>query len=309
MRVLVTGASGFIGSHVCERLVERGDYVVGIGLRGFDRTLKDDRFRYVIGDVTNSWSIQLALDRFPEPCEAVIHLAGQLLREESNSTDFIKVNALGLQRVIDECVSRGTKRFVFASSASVYDVDGKLPYKERSCESPCERPGTTYAASKRSGELIGAAAVSLGEIDFTSLRMFTVYGPRQREHLSVAKFTKLIAAGEPVPLFGSGSRDYIHVDDVVDAIVSVLDLPIQPAFRVYNVGTGVSTSLDDLVHLISKAVGKPAEIIREERHLGNAINTQAYIYKAKTDLAFEAKIGIEEGIRRYVDWWNSQIKR
>lgn len=299
MRVLVTGAGGFIGSHVCDHLVSRGDDVVGLGLSDSNvkHLLDKSNFQFIGRDVTEDTNHYNKYD-------VVIHLAGQLLRESAHA-DYIKVNTLGIQRIIDACASSGTKNFVYASSASVYDVSGKSPLTEESCLSPCDRPSNTYAASKRAGELIGSAAVSLKGINFTSLRLFTVYGPRQKENLSVSKFTRLVSSKHPVPLYGLSSRDFIYIDDVVDAIsLAINDIGrTEIPFQIFNVGTGVASLLSRVVQLIAQEFRMAPIVSMQPLSKGEALDRTADTYNIEAILGFKAKVSLEEGVRKYINWW------
>ena len=235
MRILVTGAAGFIGSHLCERLCARGDQVVG--LDNFDafyaRAVKernlaglraDPRFTLVEGDLRDAAALAQAFDA-AQP-EVVVHLAA-LAGVRPSLTDparYADVNVTGTQRVVDAVRAAGARRLVFASSSSVYGLDSQPPFKE---SDPCLKPVSPYASTKRSGELLLFTAHHLYSLDVTCLRFFTVFGPRQRPDLAIHKFARRIAAGKPIELYGDGttSRDYTFIDDIVDGVVAAIDQP------------------------------------------------------------------------------------
>jgi UDP-glucuronate 4-epimerase len=232
MRILITGAAGFIGSHLAERLCARGDGVVGFD--NFDpfygRAIKEanlavlrgqPRFSLVEGDIRDEVALGRAFA--PRP-DVVVHLAALAgvrpsLAEPARYAD---VNLTGTQRVIDAAAAHGVRRLVFASSSSVYGLDSQPPFKE---SDPCLKPLSPYASTKRAGELLLFVAHHLQALDVTCLRFFTVFGPRQRPDLAIHKFARLIAAGRSIELYGDGSssRDYTFVDDIVDGVVAAVD--------------------------------------------------------------------------------------
>jgi UDP-glucuronate 4-epimerase len=204
------------------------------------------------------------------------------------------VNVTDTLRLLEACRLRGVRRFVFASSSSVYGQDGEVPFHE---SDPCARPLSTYAASKRSGELMAFGAHHLGGLDMTCLRFFTVYGPRQRPDLAIHKFTRLIAAGRPIELYGDGStsRDYTWIDDVIDGVVAPIDQQMRasrPEFRIYNLGGSQGTTLRELVDLISSALGRPPVIDWRPEQPGDMRRTLADVTLAGRDLGYAPKVGI-----------------
>jgi UDP-glucuronate 4-epimerase len=320
MRVFLTGAAGFIASHLAERLCGRGDAVVG--LDNFDpfygRNQKEQnlrgvaahaagRFSFVEGDIRSAAALDEAM-ALGKP-DLVIHLAGLAGVRPSlvEPARYADVNLTGTQRVFDACVRHGVKRIVFASSSSVYGRGSQSPFKESEL---CLQPLSPYAATKRAGELLGFTAHHLHGFSVTSLRFFTVYGPRQRPDLAIAAFTRRIAAGEPIQLFGDGStsRDYTWIDDIVDGCLASADQVAtdrEPVFRIYNLGgTGV-TSLKQLVELLTQALGRPATIEWLPFQPGDMPHTRADIALAAHDLGYHPKVSIDEGIKRYVDWFRA----
>lgn len=317
MRILLTGAAGFIGSHLSERLCRRGDAV--LGLDNFDlfygrgvkeRNLAGVRafpsFQFVEGDITDPSTLEEAMDTH-QP-ELVVHLAA-LAGVRPSIADplrYDRVNVTGTLQVLEACRARGVRHVVFASSSSVYGVGSQVPFRE---SDPCGTPASPYAASKRAGELMAYTAHHLTGIGITCLRFFTVYGPRQRPDLAIHKFTRLIAAGKPIELFGDGStsRDYTWVDDIVDGTVAAIDRQAaQGGFSIYNLGGSHTTTLARLVELIAGELGVAPVIERRPPQPGDMERTLADVSLAGTELGYSPKVGIEEGIRRFVAWFREE---
>ncbi|MFL5307765.1 MAG: NAD-dependent epimerase/dehydratase family protein [Polyangia bacterium] len=317
MRILVTGAAGFIGSHLCERLCARGDQV--LGLDNFDafyaRTVKernlaglraDPRFTLVEGDLRDEATLAQAFAR-AQP-EVVVHLAALAgvrpsLMEPARYAD---VNVTGTQRVVDAVRAAGARRLVFASSSSVYGLDSQPPFKE---SDPCLKPVSPYASSKRSGELLLFTAHHLYSLDVTCLRFFTVFGPRQRPDLAIHKFARRIAAGQPIELYGDGttSRDYTFIDDILDGIVAAIDQPApEPAFRIYNLGGSRPVPLAKLVELLGAALGTKPVVTYGLEQPGDMKRTLADLKLSHKELGYAPKISMEAGIARFVEWLKTQ---
>jgi UDP-glucuronate 4-epimerase len=313
MRIVVTGAAGFIGSHLSERLCARGDEVVG--LDNFDpfypratktqnlaRLQTNAAFSFVEGDIRDAAALERAFGS-ARP-DVVVHLAALAgvrpsLAEPARYTD---VNLVGTQRVIDAARAAGTRRFVFASSSSVYGLDSEPPFKE---SDPCLKPLSPYASTKRAGELLLFAAHHLYALDVTCLRFFTVYGPRQRPDLAIHKFGRLIAADKPIPLFGDGSssRDYTFIDDIVDGVVASIDEAVAaPGHRIYNLGGSRTTTLLGLVELLAQALGKKPIIEWQPEQPGDMKRTLADVTLSGRALGYGPKVTMEEGIARFVTW-------
>jgi UDP-glucuronate 4-epimerase len=320
MKVLVTGAAGFIGSHVCERLLARGDRVVGLDnfdpfyprttkLKNLAGALPHPAFKLVEGDVRSTADIQQALAAGEGGTDAVVHLAAlagvrpSLLEPER----FYDVNVMGSVRLFEACRSAGIARVVFASSSSVYGQDSAVPFRE---QDPCGRPLSPYAASKRAGELLAWNTHHLHRLAITCLRFFTVFGPRQRPDLAIHKFVSAMTRGEPIDLYGDGStaRDYTYIDDITDGVVAALDRQAAaPAeFRLYNLGGSRPTSLARLVELISAELRVSPRIAWKPEQPGDMRHTLADVSLAQRDLGFAPKVGLEEGIARFVKWWRTR---
>ncbi|MEP6653475.1 MAG: NAD-dependent epimerase/dehydratase family protein [Myxococcales bacterium] len=343
MRILVTGAAGFIGSHLCQRLVARGDAVTGIdNFDGFySRAIKDrnlaevratldgrdgtagplgspgrqssdssdssGRFTFMEADIRRAEDLAAAFTT-ARP-ELVVHLAG--LAGVRPSIDdpgrYADVNVLGTQRILDACRSHSVSRLAFASSSSVYGLDSAVPFRE---SDPCLHPLSPYAATKRACELINFTAHHLDGVGVTNLRFFTVYGPRQRPDLAIHKFTRLIAAGQPIQLFGDGStsRDYTWIDDIIDGCVAAVDqlaADITGTYRTYNLGGSQNTTLMELVNMIATAVGRRPEIVWLPEQPGDMKRTLADVTLSGRELGYQPRVPIDEGIKRFVAWYRA----
>lgn len=313
MRVLVTGIAGFIGSHLAERLLSRGDEVVGID--NFDpfyaRAAKEENLaalrggaHVVVGDILDSALVDRTLAA--APFDAVVHLAALAgvrpsLRAPSR---YQRVNVEGTCVVAEAAIRNGVPSFVFASSSSVYGGNTKVPFSETD---PVDRPVSPYAASKRAGELVLHALSHASGLSVTALRYFTVYGPRQRPEMAVHAFCRAIEAGAPITIFGDGqsSRDYTYIDDAVLGTIAALDRP-GPGMRIYNLGGERRTSVSSLVELLERELGKSARVERAPEVPGDVRHTFASIEAARRDLGYEPAVPIEEGVRRFVAWYRDR---
>ena len=325
MRVLVTGAAGFIGSHLSERLACRGDDVIGLDNfdRFYPRAVKErnlaevraavaarggaGRFTFIEGDLRNETDLAAAFAA-ARP-DVVVHLAALAgvrpsIEEPARYSDF---NVTGTQRILDACRAHGVGRLAVASSSSVYGLDSQVPFRE---SDPCLHPVSPYAATKRAGELINFTAHHLTGLGVTNLRFFTVYGPRQRPDLAIHKFTRLISAGQPIELFGDGStsRDYTWIDDIVDGCVATVDQLAGDArgvCRTYNLGGSQTTTLRELVDLIAGALGQQPQIVWKPEQPGDMKRTLADVALSGRELGYRPRVPIAEGIPRFVAWYRS----
>jgi len=317
--VVVTGAAGFIGSHVVERLLQRGDAVLGLDnfdpfyapeekRRNLETALalagRGARFQLVEVDVADALRLRDALAS--RAIDAVIHLAAKAGVRASilDPAGYARANVLGTQSVLTEGERRGVRRIVFASSSSVYGNGAVVPFRE---DAVATEPVSPYAATKRAGELLCYAHQHLYRGSVLCLRLFTVYGPRQRPDLAVRKFATLMSAGKKVPLFGTGSseRDYTWIDDVVDGIVAALDRSarLPQEFEIVNIGGNRPTSLRRLVELLSEALGVRPVIEQLPPQPGDVERTWADSSKARRLLGYVPTTTIEDGIARFVDWF------
>jgi UDP-glucuronate 4-epimerase len=312
--VVVTGAAGFIGSHVVERLLLAGARVIGVD--NFDPFYpeRDKRENLVHASCSSAFSLQrvdctdlealdAAVPRFP--IDAIIHLAAKAGVRPSleQPVAYMHANVVGTQAVLEFARRRDVRRIVFASSSSVYGDADQVPFDE---EMPASAPISPYAATKRAGELLCATHAHLYGAGIAALRFFTVYGPRQRPDLAIRKFATLIRQGCPIPFHGDGStaRDYTWIDDIVDGVMSALALTrrLDGRCEVINLGGSGMTTLRRLVSLLEEALGIEAIIHSQPRQAGDVSRTCASTRKAERLLGYAPKVRIEEGIPRFVDW-------
>jgi UDP-glucuronate 4-epimerase len=307
---LVTGAAGFIGSHVCEALVARGHEVVGVD--NFDpfypRAVKERNleplrahraFRLIEADVARE---AVPLDGVG----AVLHLAAKAGVRPSldDPAAYVEANVTGTARVLDAARHAAIGRVVFGSSSSVYGDATPAPFAE---DAPAVAPISPYAATKRAAELLAHAFAHLYPMRIVCLRFFTVYGPRQRPDLAIHRFTDLIARGQAIRMHGDGSseRDYTYISDAVDGVLAALARTAErgAAFEVLNIGGGSRVRLDRLIALIAAALGREPRIERHPDQPGDVRVTAADLRRAEGALGYRPRVGIEEGIRNFVRWY------
>ena len=313
MRVLVTGGAGFIGSHLCTQLAQLDHEVFALDVfddfydprlkRKNAATLRTLGVEVAEIDIRDSGSLG-ALFNGVRP-EAVVHLAARAgVRPSIEQPElYTSVNLLGTSVVLEACRRGGVKRFVFGSSSSVYGELVKAPFRE---DASLLRPISPYAATKLGGEALVHAHHHLLGMEVAILRFFTVYGPRQRPDLAINLFTHRIDHGLPITLFGNGStsRDYTFVDDICAGIVKALMTPL--AFETINLGGGRTTTLLRLVALIEQALDHKALVRWEPDQPGDVPITFADISRARALLGYTPSTPIEEGIRRYVEWYKEE---
>jgi UDP-glucuronate 4-epimerase len=312
MNFLVTGGAGFIGSHVCERLLHDGHSVWAFDdLNDFydpqlkRRNLRDIQslakpFEFVHGDLTDA----SALDELfgGVQFDQVIHLAARAGVRPSLTDPALyqRVNVEGTVNVLEAARKNRVKKIILGSSSSVYGVNSKVPFSE---SDPIFSAISPYAASKLAGEALGHVYHHVYGLDVAVLRLFTVYGPRQRPDLAIRKFATLIQAGKPIPVFGDGSmaRDYTYVTDTVDGIIAATQK--QFGFEIFNLGESQTVTLARLVELLEAALGKKAVIDRQPLQAGDVPVTFADIAKARARLGYNPQVKIETGIRLFIDWF------
>ena len=313
-RLLVTGAAGFIGSHVCEALLARGDEVVGVDNFDpfYDRAVKQRNlegvrgakgFRLVEADIVR--------DVLPlEDVSVVLHLAARpgVRPSLEDPAAYGDTNVTGTVRVFEAARRAGLRRIVFASSSSVYGDATPAPFAE---DTAAVWPISPYAASKRAGELMAHAFAHLYGMQIACLRFFTVYGPRQRPDLAIHRFTHLIAGGQPIRMHGDGSseRDYTYITDCVDGILAAVDWTARPRpaglAEPINIGGGARVRLDRLIELIGQALGREVRIERGGDQPGDVRLTAADMRRAERELGYRPAVGIEQGIRQFVRWYEA----
>jgi UDP-glucuronate 4-epimerase len=320
-RILVTGAAGFIGSHLVERLLARGDEVVGVDnfdpfyspeekRRNLSVALANPGFRLVEADCAELSALETALDG--ESFDVVVHLAAKAGVRPSilDPLGYARANLTGTQAVLELARRRGVSRFVFASSSSVYGNNPKVPFAE---DDPVERPISPYAATKRAGELLCHTYHHLHGMGVIALRFFTVYGPRQRPDLAIRKFTTLMLRDEPIPFFGDGSteRDYTWIDDILQGVVAAIDRTarVPGEYAIINLGESRTTSLARLVELIGEALGIEPRLERLPLQPGDVRRTFADVSRARNLLGYEPTTPVEVGIPRFVEWMRAEFER
>ncbi len=320
MPILLTGAAGFIGFHVAQALLERGEQVVGVDDLNayYDPKLKRARLAQLQGrngfsfhkiDISDR-AAMLALAESEPGLDGAIHLAAQAGVRYSleNPYAYVQTNVMGHLTVMEAC-RRLPKlgHLVYASSSSVYGGNTKLPF---AVDDPVERPVSLYAATKRADELMSYCYGHLYGLPMTGLRFFTVYGPWGRPDMSAYIFAKAIFEGKPIRVFNHGDmrRDFTYIDDIVAGVLAALDRPPAPAddgaipHRVYNLGNHRSERLMDFIEVLEKACGREVVKVFEDMQPGDVPETFADIEASRRDLGFAPRTGIEEGLPRFVAW-------
>ncbi|MBI5086332.1 MAG: GDP-mannose 4,6-dehydratase [Acidobacteria bacterium] len=310
MRILVTGGAGFIGSHLCERLLRHSHEVAILDdlnsyyapeLKRLNLEIVQDSgpVRFVEGDICDQ-SVVAALLRSHQP-EAIVHLAARAGVRPSleDPVLYARVNVEGTTVMLEQARRAGVKKFIFASSSSVYGNANRLPFSEHDS---VNLPISPYAATKIAGEKICYTFAHLYGLRCVCLRFFTVYGPRQRPDLAIRKFMERIDAGKPIPVFGDGSmsRDYTFVSDAVDGIMAALHHDC--AYDVFNLGNSSPVLLSDMIRTLEEALGKTAMIDRQQVQPGDVEVTFADLEKSRRILGYNPKTSFQEGIRMMADW-------
>ncbi len=318
MKILVTGAAGFIGSNLAEKLAKRGNTV--IGLDNFNdyydpakkranaaRLATYPNFRMVEDDIRHR---QAMFDLFAaEKFDAVAHLAAMAgVRNAVRHPDlYVQVNLNGTQNLMDAArAAEQMPNFVMASTSSVYGNTQQIPFVETD---PCDRPLQPYAAAKRAAEMLGHAYHHLYGLNFTAVRFFTVYGPNGRPDMMAYLVAESVAKGTEIPLYDGGQmyRDWTYVDDITDGVVAALDTPL--GYEIINLGRGEPTLLKEFVTLIETLGGRPANVIHKPRLAADFVKNEADISKARRLLGYNPKISVEEGVRRFWEWYESTIRQ
>lgn len=314
-RVLVTGAVGFIGSHLCRRLIESGRTVLGVDNFDpfYDRSIKEEALAQLSGlegfdfreaDIRN----RRAMDEVMNGVDAIVHLAARAGVRPSieDPEEYASINVGGTATLLEASRAAGLRRFIFGSSSSVYGDDTEVPFRE---DARCVEPISPYAATKRAGELQCRVYTHLHGLRVASLRFFTVYGPRQRPDLAIHKFTRLLCSGEPIPQYGDGSteRDYTYVDDIVQGVLGAVEWSQadEPAFEIFNLGGSQTVRLDELIRLIGGAVGVTPRVDRRPLMPGDVTRTCADVTKARHVLGYDPRVSIQEGIPAFARWYEA----
>lgn len=316
MNFLVTGGAGFIGSHVCERLLQTGHAVWAFDdLSNFydpalkRRNLREIRslggkFEFVHGNITD----RAALDELfgSVKFDQVIHLAARAGVRPSLEEPALyqRVNVEGTVNVLETARTADVEKIILASSSSVYGVNSKVPFSE---SDPIFSAISPYAASKLACEALGHVYHHVYGMDVAALRLFTVYGPRQRPDLAIYKFAKLISAGKPIPVFGdpdASGRDYTYITDTLEGVMACTQKEF--GYEIFNLGESQTVTLSRLVELLENALGKKAIIDRKPLQPGDVPVTCADISKARARLGYNPKVKIEDGIPKFVEWFRAR---
>lgn len=331
MKILVTGAAGFIGFHTAMKLCARGDDVVGLDNLNpyYDVTLKQARLDQISGHKNFSFhKIDLA-DRASmdalfaaEKFDRVIHLAAQAGVRYSleNVYAYIDSNLVGFTNILEGCRNNGVEHLVYASTSSVYGSNKSYPFSE---QHGVDHPLTMYAATKRANELMAHSYAHIYNLPVTGLRFFTVYGPWGRPDMALFLFTKNILADEPIDIFNNGHhfRDFTYVDDIVEGVVRSADKIATPdpdwdatqpspassaaPFRVYNIGNSTPVPLMDLITCVEKELGREAKKNFLPMQTGDVEGTSADVSALQDAVGFHPSTPIEEGVRKFIEWYRA----
>ncbi|HVO30926.1 MAG TPA: NAD-dependent epimerase [bacterium] len=328
-RVLLTGAAGFIGSHLARKLLDAGAEVFGfdnvndyydVRLKEarLARLLPDSKFRFTRADLADRAALERAFaDARPD---VVVNLAAQVgvRYSRTNPGSYVQSNLVGFVNLLECCRAQPPKHLVFASSSSVYGANTKAPSSENDS---VDHPLNLYAASKKANELLAHSYAHLYAIPSTGLRFFTVYGPWGRPDMALFLFTEAITEGRPIDLFGDGllKRDFTYVDDIVGGVMRVMERPAKPdpawsgadpdpatsaaPWRVYNIGHSEPVEVRHVVALLEKALGKKAITVNKPRDPADVPATCADVSALERDVGFRPTTAIEDGVPRFVEWY------
>jgi UDP-glucuronate 4-epimerase len=329
MKILVTGAAGFIGYHTARRLLERGDEVVGVDNLNdyYDVSLKEARlarlreqagFSFERLDIADRDAVAALFDRLKP--EVVINLAAQAGVRYSleNPHAYTDSNVTGFLNILEGCRHNGVRHLVFASSSSVYGANTKQPFSEHQ---NVDHPVSLYAATKKANELMAHTYAHLFGLSVTGLRFFTVYGPWGRPDMALFRFTRGILAGEPIPVYNAGQmiRDFTYVDDIVEGVVRVVDTPARPdprwtggdpdpatssaPYRVFNIGNNMPVLLLDCIAMLEECLGSKAQMNFLPIQPGDVTSTMADVSELENAVGFRPRTPLREGIARFVQWY------
>lgn len=334
MKILVTGAAGFIGSTLILRLLDRGDTVIGIDNHNdyYDPAIKEARLaRYAEHPNYTHLRINLGDRAAMEDCFAtykpnrVVNLAAQAGVRYSieNPLAYVDSNIVGFAHILEGCRHNGVEHLVYASSSSVYGANTSMPF---SVHDNVDHPLSLYAASKKSNELMAHTYSHLYDLPTTGLRFFTVYGPWGRPDMALFKFTKAILAGEPIDVFNFGKhrRDFTYIDDIVEGVIRILDKPAQSnpdwdsanpdsgtslaPWRVYNIGNNQPVELMDYIGALEKALGKKAEMNLLPLQPGDVPDTYANVDDLVEQFDYKPATPVEQGVANFIQWYREYFK-
>ena len=336
MKILVTGAAGFIGFHVSLKLIERGDDVVGFDNVNnyYDPSLKQKRlslleeasnnspgnFIFNKEDLADTKKVEICFQK--NKFEKVINLAAQagVRKSLQDPLSYVDSNIVGFVNILEACRNHSIKHLIYASTSSVYGLNKKLPFSENDIS---DHPIQIYAATKRANELMAHSYSHLFKIPTTGLRFFTVYGPWGRPDMALFKFTRNIISGKPIQIYNHGkhSRDFTYIDDIVRGIILALDNVAVPSdnwnalnpnpssssapFNIYNIGSGSKVSLEEYISAIEEELGIKAKKEYLEMQLGDVEESSADISKISSQTGYESTVEYEEGVSRFIKWYKS----
>ena len=324
--ILVTGGAGFIGSHLCERLLVAGEKVIIIdnfnsfydtsikhnNIKEIRHSASNQRFdeknlEVIKGDIRERTFLENIFEKYQ--ISIIIHLAAMAGVRPSieNPILYNEVNMNGTANLLEMCNKYTIKKFIFASSSSVYGNNNKIPF----CEADSvDLPISPYAVTKKAGEFLCYTYHHLYDIDIACLRFFTVYGARQRPDLAIYKFTKLIYEGQNIPIFGDGEteRDYTYIDDIIDGIVKTIEWikSNKGKYEIFNLGESNTVSLKYMVQTLEKVIGRKANKVYLPMQSGDVKRTYADISKAKGILLYSPQISFEVGIESFIKWYKNK---
>jgi UDP-glucuronate 4-epimerase len=314
--ILVTGGAGFIGSHLVDRLLAEGEwrvtvvddfndfYAPEVKRENVRAHLQSASYSLFEADIRDRARLEEIFKE--ERFDCIVHLAARAGVRPSLAEPLLyaETNINGTLNLLELARACGVKQFVFGSSSSVYGINAKVPFSE---EDPIRRPISPYAATKGAGELVCHTYSHLYGIRSVCLRFFTVYGARQRPDLAIHKFAKLIQDGRPIPVFGDGRtrRDYTYIDDIIAGVRAAIDYEGSD-YEVFNLGESQTVELNELIALLEKELDQRAVIDRQPLQPGDVPQTFADIQKARRLLGYDPQTKIEEGIRRFVEWFRRE---
>ena len=316
--ILVTGGAGFIGSHLVRRLLSGGGWRVSVvdnfcsfyspaaKRRNISGFLSDERFTLFEADIRDVGGLRTAFEG--REYSAIVHLAARAGVRPSleEPREYSETNVTGTVNLLEMARERGVRKFVFGSSSSVYGDRNNVPFRE---DDEISKPISPYAATKAAGEAICHAYAHLYPMSITALRFFTVYGACQRPDLAIHKFARLMAEGRPIPVFGDGTtrRDYTYIDDIIQGVAEAVDFEHE-GFEVFNLGESETVELSRLIGLLEENLGIEAVIDRKPMQPGDVPQTYADITKAREMLGYSPKTKIEEGMKKFVEWFKTDRK-
>ncbi len=332
MKILVTGAAGFIGFHLCRTLLERGEEVVGLDCINdyYDVNLKYGRlaelgiekehieyanyttskkysnFRFLKLRLEDRDNLQALFEK--EKFNKVMNLAAQagVRYSITNPYAYVDSNLVGFVNLLECCRNYPVRHFIYASSSSVYGTNAKVPFSE---DDRVDNPVSLYAATKKANELMAHVYAHLYGIATTGLRFFTVYGPWGRPDMAPILFANAISKGEPIKVFNNGnlSRDFTYIDDIIEGTIRVIDrIPTNsPAYKIYNIGCGHPTQLMDFIHTIEHCMGTKAKMNMQPMQPGDVYQTYADTTKLEKEIGYKPKVKLTEGIDKFIKWYKT----